>query len=208
MELLDWRPRHNELKDLFLKHELMVVDLHSILELATRLSEIRLVGWREGPSIFDRVAFSESGARRKSPVRPDALFTLLDPRRPEGRNTASYLLEADRSTTAHSRYRQKLLAFWHYFQQGCQTAKFGIKKFRVVIVTLTPARAWNLCEMAAKALPSSVAAQMFLFSSVDNFSLENPAGILDDIFIRPKDFKDGIRHRLVPPLLPEGVERK
>ena len=206
IELLSWRPRHSELKELFLKHELMVVDFHVVLELATRASDIRLVKWQEeGPSIFDRVWVSENGSRRRLPVRPDALFVLEDSRRPTGQNKATFLLEADRSTTTHKRFGQKLRAYWEWFQKGLHREKFGVRKFRVVTVTLTRERAWNLCEAAAELLPSGRARQMFLFTSVQSFSLGNPGPIFGDVFIRPGNFREGVRHRLVPPVV-EPVE--
>ena len=207
MELLSWRPRHSELKELFLKHELMVVDFHVVMGLATHGSNIRLVHWQEGPSIFDRVWVSGNGTRRRLPVRPDGLFVLEDSRRPTGRNRATFLLEADRSTTTKKRFGLKLRAFWEWFQKGLHRERFGIKKFRVVTVTLTRERAWNLCEAAAELLPSGRARQMFLFTSVENFSLANPGPMLGDVFIRPGDFREGVRHALVPPVA-ESVEER
>ena len=201
-DLLDWRPRHGELKPLFIDHQLMVVDLHCILELATRGSEIRVMKWQEGPSIFDGVVVTENGARRKLAVRPDALFVLEDTRRPAGGNRATFLLEADRSTCSHKRFCEKLRAYWEYFRKGLHTRRFGVKKFRVVTVTLTRERALNLCETAVKVLPEGAARQMFLFTSIEKFSLESPGAILGEIFVRPHDFGAGVRHQLIPPVKP------
>ena len=208
MELLAWRPRHNELRPMFLDHELMITDVHAALELSAREGDVRLVDWRQGPTLYDKVFVPGNGARRRRlPVRPDALFTLEDLRRPAGRNRATFLLEADRSTSSHKRFSEKLRAYWHYFQQELHTKKFGVKKFRVVTVTLTRQRALNLCETAAGILPDGAAKQMFLFTSVENFSLENPGPVLDEVFIRPKDFGAGVRHRLIPPVKPAESDR-
>jgi len=36
-------------------------------------------------------------------------------------------VEADRSTTTQSRFTEKLLAYWHYLEQGLHTKKYAIK---------------------------------------------------------------------------------
>src|ERR1019366_2116296 len=41
------RIRTSELKELFLKHEMMIVDQHVMLRLAGRVGELRLVHWEE-----------------------------------------------------------------------------------------------------------------------------------------------------------------
>lgn len=209
-EALDKRFRAHELKasfPLFLDHEISLSTTHACLSLAARQSEIRLVDWRQGPTLYDRVWFSENGSRRHLPVRPDALFTLEDTRRTEGRNRLSCFLECDRSTASHSRYKQKLLAYLRYSERGVHH-KLGIKKFRVVTVTLTSARAQNLCEAAAELLPSGRARQLFFFTSIDNFSLEQPGPLLQDaIFLRPGDHKDA-RHALIPPIKDSAQREK
>src|SRR5437016_5028498 len=49
------RIRTSELKELFLKHEMMIVDQHVRLRLAERVGELRLVHWEEGRGLFDAV---------------------------------------------------------------------------------------------------------------------------------------------------------
>ena len=206
-EALDRRLRHHELKDLFIKHQLMVVDLHAILALATRDSPVKLIAWHEVRNLQDSVTFSEDNRRHKLPVRPDAFFTLQDDRRPEDQNRAHFFLEADRSTTSHRRFQKKLKAYWHYGQQGLHSRKFGIKRFRVVVVTLTPERARNLCEAAAKVLPQGQARHSYLFTAIKNFSLEKPTGILDEVFLRPGDHLTNGRCSLVPNGTKESMNR-
>ena len=45
--LLTTRLRTSELKQLFLKHEMQIVDIHVMLSLASRGNEVRLVTWQE-----------------------------------------------------------------------------------------------------------------------------------------------------------------
>lgn len=191
--------RLREFKDLFLKHALMLTDIHTTLELAARRSAIKLIEWREGKGIWDTVWVYEKGEREKLPVRPDAFFTLEDTRRPEGRNRRHVFLEADRSTTYHERFQKKIKAYHEYFRQELHTKKHGIQNARVVTVTRTEARALNLCAASREVMPSGNS-RFFYFASSKQFSLENPEQILDDIFISPQDFDTDTRYSLIPPL--------
>src|SRR5687767_3183581 len=69
-EFIDARLRHHELKELFLKHTLMVVDLHVAHERATREHHIKLVAWKQGQELFDRVTSREPAITSRLPVRP------------------------------------------------------------------------------------------------------------------------------------------
>jgi len=180
------RLRHQELKELFLNHAMMIVDVHTALTLASRKSHIKLVAWKEGQELFDRVKIREQGRGFLLPVRPDAFFTLEDASRPPGKNRVHFMLEADRSTTTHERFLKKIQAYWHYFQQGLHTKKYGIATFRVATVTITDARAANLCA-AAETILLTQARKFYLFTSHTQFSLSNPLSILEKIFITPRD---------------------
>ncbi len=192
--------RLREFKDLFLKHALMLTDIHTTLELASRHSPIKLIDWREGKTrVWDTVWVYEKGERKKKPVRPDAFLTLEDTRRPEGQNRRHIFLEADRSTTNNERFQKKIKAYHAYIDQGLHTKKYGIKSPRVVTITRTEARAVNLCAASREVLPSKDA-QFYYYASTKHFSLENPVQILDAIFISPKDFDTDMRYSLMPPL--------
>jgi len=196
-ELLSQRIRIHELKELFLKHEMMIVDLHVILTLATHESTFRLIAWREGRELFDYVSITDHQGVRKLPVRPDAFFTLEDSRRPQGASRASFFLEADRSTATQTRFKEKISAYWHYLEQGLYTKKFDSKGFRVLTVAVTEARAENLCVLAASLLPE-VARKYYFFTALKNFSLENPAPIFNDIYLSPRTAQSKTRYPLIP----------
>lgn len=199
-EFIDVRLRHQELKELFLKHAMMIVDVHAALTIATRKGPIKLVAWKEGQELFDQVSIREKGTVSRLPVRPDGFFTLEDATRPVGKNRVHFMLEADRSTTTHERFLKKVEAYWHYFQQGLHTKKYDIATFRVATVTITDERATNLCAAAEALLPPQ-ARKFYLFTSRNQFSLNNPLSILEEIFITPKD-RDVRRWPLVHPAQP------
>jgi hypothetical protein len=197
-EVIEFRLRHQELKELFLRHQLMLVDLRCILELACRGTSIRLDTWREGKHLWDRVVTWHDRARVELPVCPDAFFTLEAGSRPEGRNRLNFFLEADRSTSTHKRFQQKLIAYRQYLEDGRHTKKYGIKTFRVVTFTVTEQRAHALSAAAREVLPET-AFKYFLFASVQGLSIADPKQILSDIFVTPEEETGaGRRLRLVP----------
>jgi hypothetical protein len=192
-EHLEHRLRHHERKELTLKHDLMVVDLHATLALAIEGTPIRLQTWKEGKQLWDTVRTPQGPL----PVRPDGLFMLQDERRPQGANRRNFFLEADRSTTTHERFGQKLTAYWWYLQRQQYRQRYGDIPFRVVTVTLTPERAEGLAELAESTLAPQ-AHRYFLFASAGRFSLEAPQPLLAEAFLSPKDWRSGQRYRLMP----------
>jgi len=197
-ELIELRLRHQELKELFLRHQLQLVDLRCILELACRGTSIRLNTWREGKDLWDRVVTWQDRERVELPVCPDAFIILEDGSRPDGRNRLNFFLEADRSTSTHKRFQQKLIAYRQYLEDGRHIAKYGIKSFRVVTFTLTEKRTSGLSAAARDVLPRD-AFKHFLFASMQGLSIADPKQILSDIFVTPgEEIGTGARFRLVP----------
>ncbi len=197
-ELIEWRLRHRELKELFLKHQLMLVDIHSILDLSGRGADTVLEAWREGKELWDRVSVWQNRERVDLPVCPDAFFVLRDRNRPDGRNQFNFFVEADRSTTTHKRFQQKLVAYWQYMQDGLHAKKYGINSFRVVTFTLTSERAKGLMAAAREVLPPE-ALKYFLFTSIEGMDFHIPDSILADIFMSPRKGEGTeVRLRLAP----------
>jgi hypothetical protein len=201
--LLAERLRVHELKELFLRHEMMIVDIHVLLSLAGNKGALRPIAWREGRELFDSVMVADHDGLTKLPIRPDVFFTLEDSRRPAGANRAHFFLEADRSTATQTRFKDKIRAYWHYLEQGLHTKKFDIKNFRMVTVTLTHERAKNLCDLAASVLPER-ARKYYLFASLKNFSLDNPEPILGNIYLSPRSPGDVYHPLVVPPTISQS----
>lgn len=147
-ELGEKRIRHNELKEIFIKHTLFVGAIHARLIILTRDSPIKLVEWEEGPSLWDTVtARDEAGRNAAIPVRPDARFRVQHTGLPEGRNRINFFLEADRATMSHQRMKEKVRGYIAYFQQQKHTKKYpGMKLFQVATVTETKGRAKELAN--------------------------------------------------------------
>ena len=201
-DLLDERLRTHELTELFLRHEMMIVDIHTAMNLASAEGPLRLLKWQEGRMLWDSVDIVDRGNSIRLPIRPDAFFTLEDSRRPEGKY-AHFALEADRSTTNHLRFGEKIRAYWRYIEEGLHEKKFGVKRFRVLTITLTAARAENLSSLAKTILPER-GWKYFFFGSLQPFSLKNPTPIFDEVWISPRTPE---RQPLVaePKALAEGI---
>ncbi len=169
-----------------------------MLEIAGREGGIGLDTWSEGKDLWDRVSVWRDHKRTWLPVCPDAFFVLRDASRPEGRNRLNFFLEADRSTTTHKRFQNKLIAYRQYMEDGLHTKKYGIKTFRVVTFTLTDERAVSL-SAAAREVISSEALKYFLFASVEGLSPFSPMPILSEMFLSARNPEGSpLRHALVP----------
>ena len=149
LDLLDQRQRDHELTQYYLEHEMLIVDVHIALTLASKEGPIRLVDWRQGKENYD---FVMVGGQR-IPVSPDAFFTLEDSRRPPESNQAHFFLEADLSSENHRYFQNKIIGAASYYNQRLHERKFDIKGFRVLTVALNDARARNLCALAQSLLP-------------------------------------------------------
>lgn len=165
LEDIPARLRTAELKPLFLDHTLLVTDVHAALILASRNSPKRLVKWREGKALYESVTFFEEGNKKRLPVCPDAFFQIEE----NGKQLA-YALEADRGTTTHRTFNDKINAYWRFLEQNRQVNAYGVTWFRVLTVTLTEQRAEGLAEQAVSTLPKKYA-KYFRFSSQKSLTI-------------------------------------
>jgi hypothetical protein len=166
------RLRHGELKEIFLRHLLFVVDIHVKLLWLTRQGPVKLTNWQEGPVLWDAVTIRDPDGRGVTlPIRPDASFTLSDTRRPSGKDRFYFFLEADRSTMSHARMTQKIIGYLNYFQQALYRRKYpGLKTFGVATITETRARAASLSADLAQILPSA-SRRAYRFTAFEDLSL-------------------------------------
>jgi hypothetical protein len=195
-ENLTKRLRHHELTETFLNHTLMVVDIHKRLEIASRAGDIRLINWRDDRELRDKVSVLKNGENCELTVWPDAFFTLEDRRREE-KNRARFFLEADRSTTAHRKFQDKILAYWEYFVSGKFFRRYQLNSFRVATITLTAWRKKELCLATSQVIPEK-ARKYFLFTSLEDLAGDETRTILSTVFMSPRDHLQGALHSLIP----------
>lgn len=159
----------------------MVDEIHIIISQATAKHGIlQLAVWHEGRGLFDSVTVATMTGSVTVHIRPDAFFILEDSRQPSGSNRFSFFLEADRSMESPARFRDTLRGYWNYLQHNRHTTRFGTKSCRIIIVTLTQERAQDLCTLVASMLPER-AQKYFFFTSLQNFTISNPARVLKRI---------------------------
>ncbi len=83
------------------------------------------------------------------------------------------------------RFTRKLQAYATYGRAGKQTEKFGIRHFRVLTVTTSPARCKNLIAAAAADADIRKDGRMFFFTTEEELPLAEPAKIFDKIWTMP-----------------------
>jgi hypothetical protein len=154
----------------FVEHALSVSEILTAFTISARKrGDVRVISFRE---ILEEKAPKET-RRKKVPdawrvklpgegsigVSPDAIFGLHFLSKPEGANRAYFFLEVDRGTMPVMRTRfaetsmwRKLVAYYQTAASGLQTEMFGIKTFRVLVVTKSPERRRraSLVEAAGK----------------------------------------------------------
>lgn len=182
-----------EKSNLFLQHDLLLTKFHLTLELAARTAPVELVAWEQRRAVL--LDSADHGGERLS-VNPDALFGLKDREKPDGQNTAYFFLEIVRSRESEYRGREsnfvrKMRAFAAYYANGTHQERYGIANFRVVVLTPTKQRALNLCKKLQNA---GLASTRFWFTDFEPISLDEPARILEKVFLTPKDFEAGALH--------------
>jgi len=177
------RLRTAELKPLFLDHTLLISNIHAALILASQVTPNRLADWREGKQLYESVTFYEDGRKIRLPVCPDAFFQINCSAQFETR--FAFALEADRGTTTHRTFGNKLKAYEHFLKQNRQLGAYGVPWFRVVTITLTQKRADHLANLAGHSVPVPFK-KYFLFASWESFTLESPEMLYTPIFSTTK----------------------
>ena len=169
-------PDNRTVKQLYLQHTLLVADSMIAFQRACRgghaprlLQEENLAPGQPPSTAFKwTVPVTRGDERRRTGLFPDRTFALEDAATGE---RVLYFLEADRATMpvtrrslTQSSFLRKLLAYEATWTQELHRERFGVKRFRVLTVTTTPARAANL---AAACDGLTRARGLFLFTNIE-----------------------------------------
>lgn len=158
---LDWAGRSRSVGRLFLDHSLMVADFVTRLELACRRSgDLRLV-------LLDGLIPPEAASERRRTwqwsvtvsskarvgLAPDRVFSLRRTNFGDSSGHEVYFLEADRGTmpivrsnSRQSSIAKKFLAYEATWSQRLHVKRYGITRFRTLVVTQSPGRAANILD--------------------------------------------------------------
>ncbi len=182
---IKWNEKNKEAKDRHIQHTLMISNFRICFELALRnLPDTNLLFWeKENPKELKGYVYIRDlqGREFRAPIVPDGFFGIKD-----AKGKAYFFIEADQSTMTNARFLKKMIAYWNWWKQGKHTKRFGIKAFRVLIITKTQKRKENLREITKKADERQKGSLMFWFTSEGKYNLEEPGTVLTPIWQTPK----------------------
>jgi hypothetical protein len=122
---------------------------------------------------------------KKKTVAPDAYFAILDPKKPEGKNTLHYFLETERAKIGNMKNGEpsilrKLGKYYDYYNtDACEKEWASFRQFRVIVVQRNEIRMKNLLQ----ALGEKYKNRMFWLTTEPAYK-EDIGG---EIFATPKD---------------------
>jgi hypothetical protein len=178
----DWQEKNRTLSTLFLQHTLAIARVRSALTVAGGLTGWQLTRFDMGGS--DLTVRITAGDKTTS-LRPDALVSLTDPNRPQGKNTLHFFLEADRSTMHHDKMSRKFRSYEAMRRGNLHRDHYGLDPFRVLIVTKSHARAATLVDLIAgnrvKFREPDAMRKLFYVTPETHF-LDHPEHIAADIW--------------------------
>lgn len=207
---VDWTSKNREVKMAFLEHTLLVSNFMVCLELACRQTQgIKVIESEEiltkqpakgeklkALSFKVKIQRQVKGETKKLnfSVVPDYMFGLYFPNEQEGRKHAYFFLEADRSTMPVDRkdlfassFLKKMIGYWEGYEKDLFKKTFGFKGARVLTLTKSNERIKNMIEANKQVDSRHQGSKMFLFTTLNNISLANPAKILEPIWQNGRD---------------------
>ncbi len=156
-------------KDLFLNHQLFLNEVRIAFTLAIkkhpRMSLERWIKERDCLIEFPAIQGGHTA------LRPDGCLILSYQAK-----FYSFFVEVDCSTMTNGRLRAKAKAYLNYARSGCSLQDFGFKYFRVLIITKTQERLYNL-----KATIEELSDRIFYFAVRDQICF---GSVLDQIWHR------------------------
>lgn len=162
---------HREYKQVglpFLEHTLAINTVRvAVVKACEQQAGFTLLQWRSEGDLkddYDHVTIhSEKGKSVSVSVIPDSYFVLDSPR-----GTAHFFLELDRGTMTTKRFKQKVLAYQAYYQNGAYQRRYNTKSLRVLTVATSLVRAQNLHKMTEEAQGK----QRFWFTTLEQITVE------------------------------------
>jgi hypothetical protein len=151
------RDRYKTLKPLFIQHLLEINDFSiNFISLTEKHPELRMERWLNEQDAQDEYQTQENG--KTIYFKPDGYGRYWHRDR-----LYSFFLELDRSTEDNGRFEDKVKSYLEYSQSGNYQRKFGVRFFRVLVVTTTPKRTENL-----KSIADRYKCDSFWFTTMDN----------------------------------------
>lgn len=186
--------RHNKPEYSYVEHQLMASQFRAALTLAlAKEGKAKIVFWRQDKEIRDYVEIPEAkGKVKRLPIAPDGYFCIEDER-----GKMYWFLEVDRYTMSGSRWLDKMIAYYHWYDQKKYQEKLHIKNFRVVTVCPSIFQRNARLEITKKVKTNkvgdreeAVGINLFWFVAETDYTLRNPESFLDQVFTVAKKDKE------------------
>jgi len=175
LEIRKRQKSYFERKELFLNHDLLVNEMRiNLYQAVDHHGSLKMDRWLSSVDcLLEYTVFDPKSNREfKKVFRPDGYFRYFYDNRLFG-----CFLEMDRSTMSNGRFQSKVKTYLEYARSGLYTQRYGLKFFRVLVVTETRKRLLNL-----KSATGALTDKIFWFTAVGNLV---PDKILSRIWERP-----------------------
>lgn len=199
---LNWLRTNRDLAPLNIDHALLTAHVYTVVQLALRALQkagtaAELMYWKEGQEdLKDIFHVDQEGKLVLQPrpgdnterlvIYPDAMFSIALTAKTVGERVArNVLLESDRGTETTGRVMSKLRAFALWERFGLHTRTFGIKRFVVLVLTLSAKRRDSLLQMTRELAECKRRSALFLFAALEDLPLAHPARVFDSICYSP-----------------------
>jgi hypothetical protein len=151
------RKSTSKLQELFLNHVLGLNDIRIAFYLGLDLHPgLALERWINDNDCHQQYRVAVGGKNVIRQFRPDGYFRILY----KG-TLYSFFLEYDRSTMTLGRFTGKVYSYLDFSSLGYYQKRFGVKYFRVLVVTKTPERLSNL-----KKTVGNITEKLFWFTTI------------------------------------------
>lgn len=182
----DWRLRNRRAQAIYIDHRLAVAEVMLSFTLAAEATGLNLVAWHDGKELHkatglpNYLTLSTPTREVEVPLNPDTYFVLAGA---DG-SREHFFLEVDRGTEPIARATygrtsilRKLAAYWQLYTTRTNQ-RVGIPSFRVLTVTNSETRVENMRALARAIDPKQRGSALFLFTTGERITLEDPAPAL------------------------------
>jgi len=157
----------SQLRELFLAHALQLNELRITFSHAIHdHPEMSLESWIGESECGQEYSVYSYGRKMVRKFRPDGYFRFWSLGK-----LHSFFIELDRSTMSQARFKSKVQTYLEFARLGFYRERFGVKFFRVLVITLTAERLANI-----KRTVEAVTDRIFLFTTLDQITSENAFG--------------------------------
>ena len=164
------RKSTRDLRELFLTHALELNDVRIAFSQAIAKQEtMSLERWISDLDCEQKYRVTVLGKNLVRRFRPDGYFRFWYQNK-----LYSHFIELDRSTETHARFKKKVESYLEFAGLGYYRQRFGVKHFRVLVITLTQERLQNL-----KKTVETVTDQHFWFATLEQI---DPESVFDSIW--------------------------